>query len=92
MLAMARILVGTPKLVLIDEPTEGLAPMIVDDIFRLIHELRQKGIAIVLIEQNVRRAVTVCDRFYALERGQIVLEDRPGAPGALERLMKTISV
>lgn len=92
MLAMARILVGTPKLVLIDEPTEGLAPMIVDDIFRLIHELRQKGIAIVLIEQNVRRAVTVCDRFYALERGQIVLEDRPSAPGALERLMKTISV
>lgn len=92
MLAMARILVGTPKLVLIDEPTEGLAPMIVDDIFRLIHELQQKGIAIVLIEQNVRRAVTVCDRFYALERGQIVLEDRPSAPGALERLMKTISV
>lgn len=92
MLAMARILVGTPKLVLIDEPTEGLAPMIVEDIFRLIHELRQKGIAIVLIEQNVRRAVTVCDRFYALERGQIVLEDRPSAPGALERLMKTISV
>lgn len=92
MLAMARILVGMPKLVLVDEPTEGLAPMIVDDIFRLIQELREKGIAILLIEQNVRRAVTVCDRFYALERGQVVMESSSSAPGALDALMKTISV
>lgn len=92
MLAMARILVGMPKLVLVDEPTEGLAPMIVDDIFRLIQELREKGIAVLLIEQNVRRAVTVCDRFYALERGQVVMESSSSAPGALDKLMKTISV
>jgi len=89
---MARVLVGSPKLMVIDEPTEGLAPMIVDDIFRLIKELREKGIAILLIEQNVRRAFSVCDRFYALERGQIVLEESTSSPAALDGLMKAVSV
>ena len=92
MLSMARVLVGSPKLMVIDEPTEGLAPMIVDDIFRLIKELREKGIAILLIEQNVRRAFSVCDRFYALERGQIVLEESTSSPAALDGLMKAVSV
>lgn len=92
MLSMARILVGAPKLALIDEPTEGLAPMIVEDIFRLLKELQQKGIAILLIEQNVRRAVEVCDRFYALERGQVILEGRSANAEDVDRLMKAISV
>jgi len=92
MLSIARVLVGLPKLMVIDEPTEGLAPMIVEDIFKLIEELREKGIAILLIEQNVRRAFTVCDRFYALERGQIVLEESTSNPSALDSLMKAVSV
>ena len=92
MLSIARVLVGLPKLMVIDEPTEGLAPMIVEDIFKLIEELRERGIAILLIEQNVRRAFTVCDRFYALERGQIVLEESTSNPSALDSLMKAVSV
>src|SRR5574340_698179 len=74
MLAMARVLVGEPKLLLIDEPTEGLAPMIVDEIFAIISELRDEGIPILLVEQNVPRALEVATRFYALERGQVILQ------------------
>jgi branched-chain amino acid transport system ATP-binding protein len=76
MLAMARVLVGTPKLLLIDEPTEGLAPKIVDEIFALMDGLRQDGIPILLVEQNMNRAVELTQRFYVLERGAIVLEGR----------------
>jgi branched-chain amino acid transport system ATP-binding protein len=92
MLSIARTLVGSPKLILIDEPTEGLAPMIVRDIFQTIHTLRSQGIAILLIEQNVHNALTVCDRFYAIERGQVVLEGQANDPGAVKSLMQAISV
>ena len=76
MLAMARVLVGTPKLLLIDEPTEGLAPKIVDEIFVLMEGLRRDGIPILLVEQNMQRAVGLTQRFYVLERGAVVLEGR----------------
>lgn len=92
MLSIARTLVGSPKLILIDEPTEGLAPMIVRDIFQTIHTLRSQGIAVLLIEQNVHNALTVCDRFYAIERGQVVLEGRAGDAEAVKGLMRAISV
>ena len=74
MLAIARVLVGEPKLLLIDEPTEGLAPMIVDELFTLIGNLASEGIPIVLVEQNVHRAVGLVNRFYMLERGSVVLD------------------
>ena len=73
MLAIARVLVGEPKLLLIDEPTEGLAPMIVDELFTLIGNLASEGIPIVLVEQNVHRAIGLVNRFYMLERGSVVL-------------------
>ena len=92
MLSIARTLVGSPKLILIDEPTEGLAPMIVRDIFQTIRTLRSQGIAVLLIEQNVHNALTVCDRFYAIERGQVVLEGRAGDAEAVKSLMRAISV
>ncbi len=76
MLAMARVLVGAPKLLLIDEPTEGLAPKIVDEIFVLMEGLRRDGIPILLVEQNMQRAVGLTQRFYVLERGAVVLEGR----------------
>lgn len=92
MLAIARVLVGRPKLLLIDEPTEGLAPMIVDEIFTLIKVLRDEGIGIVLVEQNVHRAVTVCSRFYALERGQIIFEGKAASAADREALLAAIAV
>lgn len=74
MLAIARVLAGEPKLLLIDEPTEGLAPMIVDELFTLIGNLASEGIPIVLVEQNVNRAIGLVNRFYMLERGSVVLD------------------
>ena len=74
MLAIARVLVGEPRLLLIDEPTEGLAPMVVEEIFTLIATLQAEGISVLLVEQHVHRALDVCTRCYAMARGQVVFE------------------
>ena len=92
MLAMARVLVGKPRLLLIDEPTEGLAPKIVDEIFHIMEGLRREGIPIVLVEQNVRRAIDLSTRFYALERGQILLEGDASNPAHHQALFERIAV
>jgi branched-chain amino acid transport system ATP-binding protein len=92
MLAMARVLAGRPSLVLVDEPSEGLAPMIVTEIFAIIRELRDRGTIVLLVEQNVHEALSVADRFYAVERGRIVLEGSAESSTDREALMKTISV
>jgi branched-chain amino acid transport system ATP-binding protein len=92
MLAMARVLVGAPKLLLIDEPTEGLAPIIVDEIFAIIERLRDDGIPILLVEQNVHRALDVADRFYALERGQVILQGDAASTSARDTLQQAIAV
>jgi branched-chain amino acid transport system ATP-binding protein len=73
MLAMARAMVGAPKALLVDEPSEGLAPMIAEQIFTIISELKRAGTIILLVEQNVHAALDVCDRFYAIERGRAIL-------------------
>lgn len=92
MLAMARVLVGNPKLLLIDEPTEGLAPMVVAEIFHLMEKLKERGIAILLIEQNVHKAIHLCDRHYVVERGSIVLEGNSQNPIDRNKLIGRISV
>ena len=92
MLAIARVLAGEPKLLLIDEPTEGLAPMIVDEIFHLMHELACDGVPIVLVEQNVRRALELTTRFYAIERGQVVLAGDASSAADRQALMAAIAV
>jgi len=92
MLAMARVLVGQPRLLLIDEPTEGLAPMIGDEIFKLIDGLRREGVPILLVEQNLHRALDLVDRFYALERGAVVIEGRGDQTGDREALVRQLSV
>ncbi len=92
MLAMARVLVGKPRLLLIDEPTEGLAPKIVDEIFHIMDGLRREGIPIVLVEQNVRRAIDLATRFYALERGQVLLEGDAANPAHRQALFDRIAV
>ena len=72
MLAIGRILRTGAHLLMLDEPTEGLAPVIVQQIGRTIAALKQKGFTILLVEQNFRFAATVADRHYVMERGQIV--------------------
>jgi len=73
MLAIARALLSAPKLLLLDEPTLGLAPLVVSDIFRIIREINASGTTVLLVEQNVRQALRVSSRAYVLETGRIVL-------------------
>ncbi len=74
MLAIARSLMAGPRLLLLDEPSLGLAPLIVDKVFDLIADLKQRGLTILLVEQNAERALEVADYGYVLQTGQIVLE------------------
>ena len=73
MLAIARALMSAPKLLLLDEPTLGLAPLVVADIFAIIREINATGTTILLVEQNVKQALKVSSRAYVLETGKIVL-------------------
>ncbi|AHF06996.1 ABC transporter ATP-binding protein [Desulfitobacterium metallireducens] len=73
MLAIGRALMARPKLLLLDEPSMGLAPLVVADIFRVIQEINQDGTTILLVEQNVRQALKIADSAYVLETGKIVL-------------------
>jgi branched-chain amino acid transport system ATP-binding protein len=75
MLAMARALMGRPKLLLLDEPSMGLAPMMVAQIFEVIRDIAHQGVTILLVEQNVRQALAVAHRGYVMESGRIVLQD-----------------
>lgn len=72
MLAIGRALVARPQLILLDEPSMGLAPKIVDEVFRVIEEIRASGTTVVLIEQNARRALRAADHGYVLASGEIV--------------------
>ena len=92
MLAMARVMIGVPRLVLIDEPSEGLAPKIVADIFAIIAEMKAAGMIVLLVEQNLSGALAVSDRFYAIERGMVVLAGQAAAQDARKELMEAIAV
>jgi branched-chain amino acid transport system ATP-binding protein len=72
MLAIARILRTGAKMLLLDEPTEGLAPVIVQQIGRTIREIKTRGFTVLLVEQNFRFAATVADRHYVVEHGRVV--------------------
>ncbi|SOE46007.1 amino acid/amide ABC transporter ATP-binding protein 2, HAAT family [Caballeronia arationis] len=74
MLAIARALMSSPRLLLLDEPSLGLAPLVIQDIFRTIRELRDLGLTILLVEQMANQALAVADRAYVLETGSITLE------------------
>jgi branched-chain amino acid transport system ATP-binding protein len=74
MLVLGRALMAKPKLLLLDEPSLGLAPLIVREIFRIIADLRKAGVAVLLVEQNARAALQVSDYGYVLETGAVVLE------------------
>jgi branched-chain amino acid transport system ATP-binding protein len=76
MLAMSRALMSDPKVLLMDEPSMGLAPVLVDQIFKTIEELHAGGTTILLVEQNARMALQIADRGYVIETGRIVLAER----------------
>lgn len=82
MLAVARALMAKPRILLMDEPSLGLAPLIVEEIFEVIGELRAEGRTILLVEQNAHMALKHADKFYLLEQGQVTFE---GTPGELEQ-------
>ena len=74
MLAIARALMARPRMILLDEPSEGIMPILVDEMFELFAKLRQQGTTILLVEQNVERALSISNRAYILDQGQIVYE------------------
>jgi branched-chain amino acid transport system ATP-binding protein len=76
MLAIGRALMGEPTMLLFDEPSLGLAPMIVEQIFHIIATIRDQGTTILLVEQNANQALRLADRGYVMETGQITIEDR----------------
>ena len=86
MLAIARGLMSQPKIMLLDEPSLGLAPLIVNQVYDLILKIQKRGITVLLVEQNAKKALTLCDKAYVLENGMITLE------GTGEELLKSEKV
>ena len=78
MLAVARALMSRPRLLLMDEPSLGLAPIVVDEIFRIIGELNRDGTTLFLVEQNAHKALQVAHRFYLMEQGRVTFSGTPG--------------
>jgi branched-chain amino acid transport system ATP-binding protein len=74
MLAVARGLMAIPKLMMFDEPSLGLAPLFVHEMFNMVKQINRDGVSVLLVEQNVRQTLALCDRAYILENGRIVLE------------------
>lgn len=76
MLAMGRALMSHPKIILMDEPSMGLSPIFVNEIFQIIQEVSKEGTTVLLVEQNAKKALSIADRAYVLETGNIVLEGK----------------
>jgi branched-chain amino acid transport system ATP-binding protein len=74
MLAISRGLMAKPKILLLDEPSLGLAPIIVNQVYDMITKIRESGITILLVEQNAKKALSIADKAYVLENGKIVIE------------------
>ena len=75
MLAMGRALMANPRILLLDEPSMGLSPLLVSEIFDIIQELNKQGVTILLVEQNAKKALSIANRAYVLETGRIVKEN-----------------
>jgi len=78
MLAVGRALMAKPKMILMDEPSMGLSPLLVKEIFSIIREVNKKGITILLVEQNAKMALSISNRAYVMETGKITMEGDAG--------------
>lgn len=76
MLAIARALMAEPKMLMLDEPSFGLAPKIVDEVFETIQKINETGVSILLVEQDVNRSLSVAHRAYVLENGQVIMQGK----------------
>jgi branched-chain amino acid transport system ATP-binding protein len=92
MLAIGRALVGSPRLLLVDEPSEGLAPMVVTEIFESLARMRDDGIALLLVEQNVRRAAAISNSCCVMEKGRIIEHGAPVDVLQYEEIRQRLSV
>jgi branched-chain amino acid transport system ATP-binding protein len=88
MLAMGRALMARPKILLMDEPSMGLSPLLVREIFRIIEDIHKNGTTVLLVEQNARMALAVADRAYVLETGKITLEGTGSELAKSEKVRK----
>ena len=88
MLTVARTLMGNPKLILVDEPTEGLAPLIVKDVLEMLAAVRNSGVTVLMVEQNFKASIKVADRFYIMGKGHMVFEGNTEALLAAEEVRK----
>ena len=91
MLSISRALLLNPKLLMLDEPSQGLAPLIVEEVFRIVVAARRDGLSVLLVEQNVRAAVEIADRAYVLDDGRIVYEGDARAFGADEQRVRELA-
>ncbi|HET9595193.1 MAG TPA: ABC transporter ATP-binding protein [Anaeromyxobacteraceae bacterium] len=91
MLAIGRAIVLNPKLLLLDEPSQGLAPLVVQDVFKVVAEMRREGISVLLVEQNVRAAVEIADRAYVLDDGRVVHAGAAAELGADEERVRALA-
>ena len=86
MLAMGRALMSHPKIILMDEPSMGLSPIFVEEVFKIIRDISAEGVTVLLVEQNAKKALNIADRAYVLETGNIILQ------GDAKKLMNEESV
>ena len=91
MLSISRALLLNPKLLLLDEPSQGLAPLIVQEVFKVVAAARNDGISVLLVEQNVRAAVEIADRAYVLDDGRVVYEGDARAFGSDEQRVRELA-
>jgi len=91
MLSISRALLLNPKLLLLDEPSQGLAPLIVHEVFKVVVAARKEGISVLLVEQNVRAAVEIADRAYVLDDGRVVFQGSAAEFGADEERVRALA-
>jgi branched-chain amino acid transport system ATP-binding protein len=91
MLSIARALLLNPRLLILDEPSQGLAPLIVKEVFRIVAQMRNEGISVLLVEQNVRVALEIADQAFVLENGQIVYSGSAAELGADEERIQALA-